>query len=93
MDIMKKIERLADLAAARSNPLPLDTNSVMLQIRALRDRDDDAVMSVPLGFFAGGAALAAAAAIAVTLFAVTAWTDMSSPFAAVESLLDLQDVL
>ncbi|MCC8108326.1 MAG: hypothetical protein LIQ30_04620, partial [Planctomycetes bacterium] len=62
-------------------------------IPALGDRDDDSVMSFPLCFFAGVAARAAAGAIAVTLFAVTSWTAMSSPFAAVESLLDLQDVL
>ncbi|MCC8166327.1 MAG: hypothetical protein LIQ31_09285 [Planctomycetes bacterium] len=92
MDIMKKIERLAVMAATRSDPLPLDANSVMRQIRALRDVDDDAVLSVPLVFFAGGGALAAAA-IAVTLLAATAWTDISSPFAAVESLLDIEDVL
>ncbi len=93
MDIMRKIERLAEMSAARSDPLPLDANSVMHRIGALRVEDDDAVLSVPLGFFAGGAAIAAAAAIAVTLLAATAWTDMSSPFAAVESLLDIQDVL
>ncbi len=90
---MTKLERLADMAKGRSNPGPLDVNSVMAHIRGLDKEEDNRVLSFPLGFFAGGAAAAAAVAIGISVFAVMAWTDMSSPFAAFDSLLNVMDVL
>lgn len=89
---MKKIERLATMASERPLPAPLDASGVMARIRGL-EIEDERVLTLPLGFFAGGAAAAAAAAVAVTLLAVTAWDDMSSPFVAVESLIDISEFL
>lgn len=89
---MRKIERLAEMAEARSVPRPLDSAGVMARIRGL-EREDDRVLSLPLSFFAGGAAAAAAAAVAVSLFALSAWQDMGSPLTAMESMFDVMEVL
>ncbi len=89
-----KLERLAELAKERSSPGPLDVNSVMEKIRGLEREDDSRVLCLPLGsYFAGGLAAAAAVAIGISVFAVMAWTEMSSPFAAFDSLLNVMDVL
>lgn len=90
---MKQIERLSDMASARSVPQPLDRAAVMARIRELAVEEDDRVLSLPLRFWAGGAAAAAAVAIAVTLFAATAWTDMGNPLTATDSLFNVMDVL
>ncbi|MDR1744432.1 MAG: hypothetical protein LBS30_01615 [Planctomycetota bacterium] len=91
---LKKIERLAELAAGESVPQPLDSVGVMNRIRGLEiGREEDRVLSLPLRFWAGGVAAAAAVAIAVSLFAVTAWTEMNSPLTAAESFFDVLDVL
>ena len=89
---MKKIERLAAMASERPLPAPLDASGVLARIRGL-EVEDERVLTLPLGFFAGGAAAAAAAAVAVTLLAATAWAEMSSPFVAMESLIDVMEVL
>ncbi len=91
---LTKLERLADLAKGRSNPGPLDVHAVMARINGLEREDDSPVLSLPLGgFFAGGLAAAAAVAVGVSVMAVMAWTEMSSPFAAFDSLLNVMDVL
>ena len=90
-DFMTKVERLAELAAKRRDPLPLDAASIMTGIRGLEMEDD--ALSIPLGFLSGGAAAAAAAAVVITLFAATAWSDLSSPFVEMASLLDIADIM
>jgi hypothetical protein len=95
---MNKIERLAAMAGMRSVPKPLDCGGVMTRIRCL-DVEDEGVLTLPLRFFAGGAAAAAVAAVAVTLLAATAWMEMISPLAAadsmpaIESLVDVMEML
>lgn len=91
-DILKKMERLSVLAARRPDPRPLDVSFVMAGIRGL-EMEDDNVLSLPLGFLTGGAAAAAVAAVVTSLFALTAWTDMSSPYPAMASLLDVMDAV
>lgn len=89
---MKKFERLSEMASNRSDPLPLDSAAVMARIRGLQVEDEN-VLTLPLGFFAGGAAAAAVAAIAVSFLAFTAWGEMSSPIAAMDSLINVMDIL
>ncbi len=86
---MKKIERLADMAARRPSPLPLDPGGVMDRIRGLEIEDD--VLRLPMGFFAGGAVAAAVAAIAVSVVAAMAWSDLNSPLTAMRSMLDVME--
>lgn len=94
--IMNKIERLAAMARSQSVPVPLDCDSVMARIRGL-EVEEEGVLSLPLRFYAGGAAMAAVAAVAVTLLAATAWTEMTGPLAALDSLaevsLEMMDLL
>lgn len=89
--ILNKIERLAEMAARRPDPVALDAGGVMARIRSLEIEDDSQV--IPIGFFAGGAALAAAAAIGVTVLAATAWQGMFSPVAEMNSLMDVMDIM
>lgn len=89
---MKKIERLAEMASGAAVPQPLDATGVMARLRGL-EIEDDRVLTLPLRFFAGGAAAAAALAVAVTALAATAWSEMSSPLMAFESMIDVMDVL
>lgn len=91
-ELMNKIERLAAMAGSRSVPKPLDCAGVMDRIRGLEVEEED-VLSLPLRFYVGGAAAAAAAAIAVSLLAATAWTEMSSPLLAMDSLVEVMDLL
>lgn len=84
---MKKIEQLSDMAARRPNPRPLDGGVIMARLQGLDCRMEEEVLSLPLRFWAGGAALAATVALGVTTLAASAWTEMASPMAAVDSLL------
>lgn len=89
---VKKIERLSEMASRRPNPLPLDATGVMARIRGLQV-EDESVLTLPLGFFAGGVAAAAAAALVVSTLAISAWTELSSPMVPVESLIDVMEIL
>ncbi|MCD8140796.1 MAG: hypothetical protein LUE17_13630 [Planctomycetaceae bacterium] len=89
---VEKLDRLTSMARHQSVPRPLDGESVMARIRGL-EMEDDGVLSLPLRFYAGGVAAAAALALAVTLFAATAWTEMSSPIIAMDTLVDVMDML
>lgn len=86
---MKKLEQLSEMAALRPDPRPLDSALVMSRLHGLDCVMDDRVLSLPLRFWAGGAAIAAAAAFGVTTLASTAWTEMSSPLVAVDSLFNV----
>lgn len=86
-DVLKNIERLADIAAGRPNPLPLDVGGVMARIEGLEM--DEADVRIPLGFFVGGAAAAAAAAVFVSILALTAFQELASPDVAINSLMDV----
>lgn len=88
---MNKIERLTATAAMRPDPVPLDANGVMARIRGLEVEDD--VFVLPLGFFAGGVAAAAAVALALSLVAATDWSQMNSPAVAMSSIVDVMDIL
>lgn len=90
-DFMKKLDRLSELAARRPDPRPLDASFIMAGVRGLEIEDDSLV--IPFGFLTGGAAAAAVAAVVTSLFAMTAWTEMSSPFPEVASLLDVVDAV
>jgi hypothetical protein len=90
-NILNALDRLAVLAAARPEPLPLDAGGVMARIRDLRIEDESPV--IPFGFFTGGLAAAAAAAVAVTLVAATAWQQASSPVEVMDSLMDVMDIM
>ncbi len=92
MDFLEKLDRLASMARQQSVPRPLDSEGVMARIRGL-EMEDDGVLSLPLRFYAGGVAAAAALALAVTLLAATAWTEMSSPVYAIDTLVDVMDML
>ncbi len=89
---MKKIERLAEMARSAPAPRPLDSAGVMARIRGL-EREEDNILSMPLGFFARGAAVAAVAALVVTFFAVSAWSDLNSPLEALDSMFTVMDSL
>lgn len=89
---MKNMERLAVMAAGRPDPKPLDAASVTALIRGIRP-EDDGMLAMPLGYFAGGAAAAAAIAVTVGALAVMAWMDMSNPFTGVDSLLDVTEYM
>ncbi|MDR1519338.1 MAG: hypothetical protein LBU23_04225 [Planctomycetota bacterium] len=88
---MSKIEALSRLAAGEASPPPLNAAGIMGRVRGLEPEDPD--NAVPLTFFAGGAALAAAAALAVSLLAATAWTELSDPLAAMNSLAGVMDIM
>lgn len=85
---VRRIEQLSDMAAQRPDPRPLDSALVMSRLHGLDCRMDDEVLSLPLRFWAGAAAMAAAVAVGVTTLASTAWMEMSSPMMAVDSLLN-----
>lgn len=87
---LKKMERLSEMASRRSDPAPLDAAKVMSRIHGLQIEEEGDVLTLPLGFFAGGAA---AAAVAVSFLAFTAWGEMSSPLAAMDSLIDVMEIL
>ncbi|MCD8351302.1 MAG: hypothetical protein LUC93_11905 [Planctomycetaceae bacterium] len=89
---LEKLDRLASMARQQSVPRPLDGDGVMARIRGL-ELEVAGVLSLPLRFYAGGVAAAAALAIAVTLFAATAWTEMSNPLTAIDTLVDVMDML
>ena len=90
---MKKFERLSEMAAGRPDPRPLDCGAVMSRIHGLSGLDiatpDDRVLSLPLRFWAGGAAAAAAVALGGATLASTAWMEMASPLTAVDSLFSV----
>lgn len=88
---LKKMERLSEMVSRRSDPAPLDAAGVMSRIHGLQIEEEGDVLTLPLGFFAGGAA--AAAAVAVSFLAFTAWGEMSSPLAAMDSLIDVMEIL
>lgn len=97
---LKKIERLAAMASTEPAPAALDVDGVMAKIRGIdiaggleADAEDDGVLSLPLRFWAGGAAAAAVVALAVSLAASTAWTELTSPMAAAESLFNVLEAL
>ncbi|MCC8189827.1 MAG: hypothetical protein LIP77_04195 [Planctomycetes bacterium] len=89
--VMKRIEHLSRLAAARPDPLPLDVARIMPCIRGQEIVDES--LTLPLGFLTGGVAAAAAAAVVVSLFGLTAWMEMANPYPVVESLLDVMDLM
>ncbi len=89
---MRNFERLAALARGASAPRPLDCAGVMARIRGL-EREDENVLSMPFGFFAGGAAAAAAVAAVVAFLAVSAWNEMNSPLGALDSMFNVLEVL
>lgn len=90
-DVLKKIERLADLAAGQPLPLPLDPAGVMARIQGLEIEEPGA--RIPLGFFAGGAAAAAAAAVFVSILAFAAFQELASPDGAISSLMDVMGTM
>ena len=90
-ELMRKIERLSELAAQRSDPRPLDVKSVMAGIRGLEMEDES--LAIPFGFLTGGVAAAAAAAVVVSLFGAMAWTELTNPYPAVASLMDVMDAI
>ena len=87
--VLEKIERLADLASREPTPVTLDVESVMLNIRGLEIEEEP----LPLKLFAGGALAAAVAAAFVFVVAAGAWMDLNSPYAAIDSLMDVMDIL
>lgn len=89
---LNKLDRLAALARSAPAPAPLDAAGLTARLRGL-EREDDNILSMPFRFFAGGAAAAAVAALIVTFLAVSAWNDMNSPIAAIDSMFDVMDVL
>lgn len=90
---LKKMERLSEMASRRSDPAPLDAAGVMSRIHGLQIDEEGDVLTLPLGFFAGGAAAAAAAAVAVSFLAFAAWGEMSNPLTAMDSLIDVMEIL
>ncbi len=89
---MKKIEMLADRAALREDPKPLDAMLVMDRIRALPEEVEDEEV-LPLRLFAGATAAAAAAAAFVFVFAASAWADFNSPLTVMDSLMDVMETM
>lgn len=90
-NILNTLERLAVMASARPEPLPLGAGGVMARIRGLEIEDEAPI--IPIRFFAGGLAAAAVAAVAVTLVAATAWQQLASPAEAMDSLMDVMDIV
>lgn len=87
---LNKLDTLAALASGRADPVPLDAGRVMARVRGLEIEDEEVV---PIRFFAGGAVAAAAAALALSPFALSAWDELSNPMAAMNSLLEVMDVM
>lgn len=89
---MKKLERLAEMASRRDDPVPLDVSGVIARVRGLEIEDE--VESLPIRLFAGGAMAAAAAAAFVTVLGVSAWQEISNPtIVPIESLISLSNVM
>ena len=89
---MKKIEQLADMAAKRPDPVPLDVSGVMARVRGLEIEEES--LSFPVGFLAAGLAAAAAVALVVSIIAAHDWAEMSSsPQLAISKLVDVMDVM
>ena len=89
---LNKIDRLADLASRETDPQPIDADAVMARIAALpRAADDEEPETFSLRLFAGVGAAAAAAALVVFVLAAGAWTDINSPAAAIESLMEVME--
>jgi|GEM_PF-2261330 hypothetical protein len=87
--VIKQLERLAEIAAARQDPMPLDAGGVMMRIRGL-DTGVDMRESLPIRFFAGGAAAVAAAAAFAAIIGVRAWQEIANPgIVPIESLVTL----
>ena len=88
---LEKIEALADMAELRPPPAPLDASGVMARIRSLGPPEE--AFPVSLGFFAGGTAAAAALAFLAYWAAAAAWAELSSPLAAMGSIMDVMEVM
>ncbi|MDR3077512.1 MAG: hypothetical protein LBV15_01965 [Planctomycetota bacterium] len=88
---LEKLDALAAMAEHRAPPAPLDAAGVIAKIRLL-DPPEEA-FPVPLGFFAGGVAAAAALALLASWAAAAAWAELSSPMPALGSLMDVMDVM
>lgn len=89
---LKKIERLADMAAREQDPKPLDASLIMAKIREIPSEaveEEENFFSFRL--FAEVGAAAAAAAVFVFVFAASAWTDINSPVAVMESLMEVME--
>lgn len=89
---LKKIEQLADLASGRADPQPLDPAGVMARIASLPselEEEEDSTLSLKL--FAGVGAAAAAAAAVIFVLAASAWIDLNSTGAAIESLMEVME--
>lgn len=90
--VLKKIERLAELASRRGDPEPLDVAGAMARVRGLEV--DDGAEGLPIRFFAGGAMAAAAAAVFVAILGVSAWREISNPtLVPIESLVSISNVV
>ena len=88
---LKKIGELADLAAREAAPAPLDASLVMARIGDMRPEIEDE-MALPFALFAGVGMAAAAAAVLVFFLAASAWLDVESTHAAVESFIDVLEI-
>lgn len=89
---LKRIERLADFASREADPRPLDPSGVMARIAALPpDLEDEEESTLSLKLFAGVGAAAAAAAAVIFVFAASAWLDLNSPGAVIESLMEVME--
>lgn len=83
----EKLLRLSEIAAGEPAPRPLNVAAVMTHITHVRAVA--ATNAESLRLFAGVGFLAAAAAVLVLVFAVPAWSDMSNPAVAMDSLMDV----
>ncbi len=90
--VLKKLERLADMAARQADPVPLDAGGIMNRIRGL-DVDYGPREPLPLRFFAGGAMAAAAAAVFVAVVGVASYQEIVNPIFSLENLLPLSNTL
>lgn len=82
------LQRLAERAALEPDPRPLDVAAVLSRIERCRAAAV-ATSEESLRLFAGVGFLASAAAALVLFFAFHAWSDMSNPALAIDSLMDV----
>ncbi|MGL4942389.1 MAG: hypothetical protein ACRC46_04275 [Thermoguttaceae bacterium] len=81
------LQRLTELAACEPAPKPLDVAALMNRIE--RCRAVVVAGEESLRLFAGVGFVATAAAALVLFLAVHAWSEMSNPAAAMDSLMDV----
>lgn len=94
-NIMNRLDKLASLAVEEPAPARLDIARVMRSVENTVPEPavDIEAEEYPFSVFAAVGAAAAVAAIVVAIFAVSAWSDINNPILAMESLMDVMDVL